>query len=279
MRNIARSIAIFTLGALPAFAPLPAMAVPGQGIDRLVDALALDEIVAVMREEGLTYGTELGRELFPDGTGAWGREVARIYDADAMRDALAEGLEAGLVGTQLPAVLEFFETGPGARFARLEASARRAMLAPDVEAGAEEVAALAMRDETPRFVLVDAFVEANDLIEANVAGALNANLAFSRALLDGGAFGGAVSEAEILGDVWAQEPQIRQDTTEWLYAFLMLAYGPATEVEMQEYVAFSKSPAGRELNRALFAAYDEMLTEISRDLGASAARLMAGQEI
>ena len=95
----------------------------------------------------------------------------------------------------------------------------------------------------------------------------------------GGAFGGAVSEAEILGDVWAQEPQIRQDTTEWLYAFLMLAYGPATEVEMQEYVAFSKSPAGRELNRALFAAYDEMLTEISRDLGASAARLMAGQEI
>ena len=40
MRNIARSIAIFTLGALPASAPLPAMAVPGQGIDRLVDALA-----------------------------------------------------------------------------------------------------------------------------------------------------------------------------------------------------------------------------------------------
>lgn len=279
MRNIARPIAILVLGALPLVAPLSAMAVPGQGIDRLVEALALDEIVAVMREEGLTYGAELGRELFPGGATAWGKEVARIYDADAMRDALAVELEAGLVGAQLPSVLDFYEAGPGAHFARLEASARRALLEPDVEAAAEEIAALAMRDETARFVQVDDFVKANSLVEANVTGALNANLAFSRALLDGGAFGGAVSEAEILGDVWAQEPQIRRDTTEWLYTFLLLAYAPATAEEMQAYVDFSESPGGRDLNRALFGAYDEMLTEISRDLGASAARLMTAQEI
>ncbi|MGR3463940.1 DUF2059 domain-containing protein [Limimaricola sp.] len=277
MPHRARPIAAAALAAL---AVLPATAIAASPkVDRLVEALALDEVVAVMREEGLAYGADLGAELFPDGATGWGEEVARIYDAQAMREALARGLEAGLVRDEIEPLLEFFEEGPGARFARLEASARRAMLAPGVEDEALQMAATAMHDETERFALVDGFVEANDLIETNVAGALNANLAFSQGLLEGGAFGGAVSEAEILGDVWAQEPQIRRDTTEWLYAFLFLAYGPAPAGDLEAYTAFSKQPAGRALNRALFDAYDAMLTDISRQLGLSAARLMAGQEI
>ncbi|WP_341213088.1 hypothetical protein [uncultured Limimaricola sp.] len=274
-----RPLAILVAAAASQFALLPAAAAPAQEIDRLVEALALDEIAAVMREEGLAYGEDLGAELFADGRSGWGAEVARIYDAQAMQDALTRGLEKGLMGHEIAPVLAFFETGPGARFSQLEASARRAMLDPDIEAGAERIAADAMGAETERFALIDSFVAANDLIEINVAGALNANFAFSRGLLDGGAFGGAMGEAEILGDIWAQEPQIRRDTTEWLYAFLFLAYGPASTEDLEAYVAFSQGRAGRDLNRALFAAYDEMLIGISRDLGESAARLMAGQEI
>lgn len=269
-------LAAIVLGTL---APNAAGALTAQEIDRLVKALSLDEITAVMREEGLSYGADLGAELFAQGRSGWGEELARIYDARAMQDALARGLEEGLVGHEIGPVLAFFETGPGARFSRLEASARRAMLDPDVEAGAEMSAAEAMDAKTERFALIDSFVATNNLIEINVAGALNASLAFSRALLDGGAFGGAMGESEILGDIWLQEPQIRRDTTEWLYAFLNLAYGPATTEELEAYVAFSQGPAGRDLNKALFAAYDAMLIGISRDLGETAARLMAGQEI
>ncbi|PHP29144.1 hypothetical protein [Limimaricola cinnabarinus] len=274
-----RASLLTVLATVAAIAALPAAALPAQQLDRLVEALALDEVTEVMREEGVAYGAELGAELFDGDETGWAAQVARIYDADAMRDALAQGLAEGLVDQPIGPILEFFEEGPGARLARLEASARRAMLDPHVEADAERMAARAMHDETARFALIDGFVEANDLIEANVAGALNSSFAFSQGLLDGGAFGGAVDEAALLGDVWAQEPQIRRDTTEWLYAFLNLAYGPAPAEDLQAYIAFSEEPAGRALNRALFSAYDEMLIGISRELGLSAARLMAGQRI
>ncbi|MCP1169390.1 hypothetical protein [Limimaricola litoreus] len=277
MPDRARLLAV--LATVTSIAALPAAALPAQQLDRLAEALALDEITEVMREEGMAYGTELGAGLFDGDPGGWGAQVARIYDADAMRDALVQGLAEGLVGQPIGPVLEFFEEGPGARLSRLEASARRAMLDPSIEADAERMAARAMHDETARFALIDGFVETNDLIEANVAGALNSSFAFSRGLLDGGAFGGAVDEAALLGDVWAQESQIRRDTTEWLYAFLNLAYSPAPVEDLQAYIAFSQEPAGRALNRALFAAYDEMLIRISRELGLSAARLMAGQRI
>lgn len=260
-------------------AVLPAAASSDPQIDRLVEALALDEVTDVMREEGIAYGAQLEAELFEGDATGWGAQVSRIYDAEAMRDALARGLAEGLVGQSIGPVLDFFEEGPGARMSRLEASARRAMLDPSIEADAERMAAQAMHDETARFELLNGFVETNDLIEANVAGALNSSFAFSRGLLDGGAFGGAMDEAALLGDVWAQEPQIRRDTTEWLYAFLNLAYAPAPAEDLQAYIAFSQEPAGRALNRALFSAYDEMLIDISRELGLSAARLMAGQRI
>ena len=70
------------------------------------------------------------------------------------------------------------------------------------------------------------FIETNNLIETNVAGALNTNYAFYMGLMDGQAFGGALTEEQVLSDVWSQEAEIRSNTTEWLYAFLWMAYQP-----------------------------------------------------
>ena len=116
-------------------------------------------------------------------------------------------------------------------------------------------------------------------MENNVVGAMNSNYAFYAGLADGGAFPEDLTEEEILTDVWSQEEMIREDTSEWLYSYLSLAYRPLTEEDLAAYVAFSETEAGGALNRALFASFDEMFVAQSLALGLSAARFMAAQEL
>ena len=64
-------------------------------------------------------------------------------------------------------------------------------------------------------------------------------------MVEGGAL--EMSEGEILADVWAQEEDTRADTEEWLYGFLLLAYQPLSDDQLDDYVALSASPEGRAL--------------------------------
>jgi len=161
----------------------------------------------------------------------------------------------------------------------LEIGARRALMDEDLEEASKESAALAIADEAPRVAMVEDFIAANDLIETNIVGAMNSNYAFYIGLLDGGAFGQDLTEEQILKDVWSQEPEIRNNTFEWVYSYLLLAYQPLSDEELETYIAFSKSEAGQDLNTALFVAFDSMYEDISRALGLASSRYMAGQDL
>ena len=110
-------------------------------------------------------------------------------------------------------------------------------------------------------------------------GAMNANLAFYRGLSESGAFPAEMTEDQMLSDVWAQEPDVRAETTDWLYPFLSLAYQPLSDDQLEAYIAFSETAAGDRLNGALFAAFDKVFTQISYDLGRAAAGQMQGEDI
>jgi hypothetical protein len=97
--------------------------------------------------------------------------------------------------------------------------------------------------------------------------------------MDGGAFPAEMTESDILSDVWAQEPEIRANTEEWIYSFLIMAYDPVAPEDIEAYIAFSETDAGRAANRAIFAAFDGMFEDISLALGRAAARYMATQEL
>jgi hypothetical protein len=135
------------------------------------------------------------------------------------------------------------------------------------------------QDMDPRLALIRDFAVAGDLIEMNVAGAMNANLAFYQGMADSGGAAAEMTEEEILSDVWGQEPQVRADTEEWLFPYLVMAYEPLSDEDLEAYTAFWESAAGKRLNTALFAAFDVVFTDISRDLGRAAARQMQGDDI
>ncbi|NEX48337.1 DUF2059 domain-containing protein [Pseudotabrizicola algicola] len=259
-----------------------APAVDAARVAALAQTLKMDAIFAVMREEGLEYGQTLADEMFPGNGGAqWQATVSKIYDAETMRSRFSAALTEALATSEpeLAAMEGFFGSAQGQAILQLEIEARRAMLDDDIE----DAAKLAWQDMQAsggdRVDRLMRFASVNDLVESNVMGAMNANLAFYRGLSESGAFPQAMTEDQMLADVWAQEPDVRTETTDWLFPFLMLAYQPLSEQDLDAYIGFSETPAGQKLNAALFSAYDAVFSQISYDLGRAAAAQMMGEDI
>lgn len=152
------------------------------------------------------------------------------------------------------------------------------MLDDAVETAAKDKALIARADKSARFDLIAEFVDTNDLIETNVVSTLNTNFAFYSGLVKG-AIDESMTETQILADISNQEPEIRANTTEWINAYLLLAYDPATDDEIRDYIAFSKTDAGVQINDALLAAFDEYFKTVSNNLGFEASRAMISAEL
>ncbi|MBA4351060.1 MAG: hypothetical protein C0427_07425 [Rhodobacter sp.] len=248
----------------------------------LTQTMQLGDLVGILRQEGIDYGTQLETDMFPGAGGqGWQATLGLIYDGQRMEEALVASLTQELAKSpdDIAAMQGFFGSDLGQKVLKLEIEARRTLL----DDAAEEAARIAWEDlgsgETARVEQLERFVAANDLIESNVMGALNASLAFYQGMQEGGAFGGEMTEEQMLTDVWGQEGDVRQQTAEWLYPYLTLSYGPLSDEELDSYIAFSESPEGQVLNAALFAAFDDVFTPISKALGLAVARQMAGQDI
>ena len=253
----------------------PSWAAP---VDDLIDALGVPQMIELMRVEGLEYGEDLANDLLPGGSdAAWKATVSEIYDTERMYDTVQQGFSEDIADSDLEPLLAFFAAPTGQRIVDLEVSAREAMINEDVEAAARDAYIALDGTDDPRLQEMERFVRANDLIEANVVGAMNASFEFYRGLADGG--GLEMSESEMLSDVWSQEEETRKDTREWLYAFLLLAYGPLSDEEVARYADLSESPEGKAMNRALFAGFNKMYEDLSYALGLAASRQMQGQEL
>jgi hypothetical protein len=206
--------------------------------------------------------------------------VARLHTHSRMV-ALFEGAfpQDALTAEQIEAITSFVQSDAGLRIIMGEISARRIFLDQDAVDLAIEGYRAELASAAPRLDILDRFNTVNGLVERNVSGALNLRFAFFRGLIDGGAFEDEVPEEAMLAEVWAQEPDVRQMTVEWLYAFQLLAYAQVSDAELEAYVDMSESDAGHAVNAALFSAFDSMLADLSYDLGRAAAVYIAGEDI
>jgi hypothetical protein len=272
-----RFISITACVSALAFAVTPAFSATEAELDALFDAIGTPELIEIMQVEGIDQSDEIRESMFPQRARGWQPIVASIYDTQRMRDGFRAAFDAELADSDVTPLLEFFASELGRGIIALELSAREALLDEDVEEAAKEAFADLETKDPERRAAIEAFVDDNDLIELNVAGALNASLAFYRGLADGGSFD--LTEDVILSDVWEQEPAIRAETTGWMLPYLAMAYEPLSDDELETYRALSLSEAGRDLNRALFAGFDTVFNRISYSLGSAASRFMQGDDI
>ena len=258
--------------------PQIAAAASQSELDRLYQALRGPDLMEILSEEGRVQSDELQADMFPGrSNGSWSAVSAMIYDTDAMRTTFRTRFDAELVEADVTPVLNFLESETGARIVQLEVDARRALMDESIEEAARAAFEDLEKDDPDRLAQLEAFVETNNLIDLNVSGALNSNLSFYGGLADGGGFD--LPEEEILADVWASADDIRADTIEWMFGYLTMAYAPVDDQALDAYIAMSEAPSGKALNRALFAAFDDLFQEISYDLGKAASRFTQGDDI
>jgi hypothetical protein len=270
----------FATAALLILTAMPVWAQNTEKVDALIKALSLPDIIEIMHQEGSSYGDDIAAEMFPGkGGAAWTAQVQGIYDTAAMTSKFRARMLTELTDANVDAMVGFFGSDIGHRIIALEVTARRALMDKAIEEAARDTAQTMQDNADPRFGQLEAFAEANDLIEENVVGAMNSNYAFFQGLMDGNAFPTEMTEEQVLSDVWGQEPQIRIDTVEWLYGYLSLAYQPLSDEDLDAYIVFSKTKAGQDLNRAIFASFDVVFTEISRNLGRAASMHLSGEDI
>ncbi len=252
----------------------PAGADPDADVDRLIELLLFEDTVDIMRLEGLRYGKEVGRSLLPDADDdAWPVIVSDIYDSEKMLSVIRAEFRAELDVTKIAPMITYFESTSAQGIVVLENEARRAFLDPGIEAEAIEAFGALPQDNARLADQIAKIIDDSDLVEFNVMGTLNSSLMFYRGLREGGAYD--LSEDEIFADVWSTEDATRQSSADWLGAFMTLAYQEVDPDHIDAYAAFYNTPEGRELNRAIFAAFDRMYEEISYLMGLSVARHMA----
>jgi hypothetical protein len=256
----------------------PLAAATDAELDQLFESIGMPQTIEIMQQEGLAHGRTLGGDMLSGGGGdSWAATVARIYDPVKMLQAVQQGFVAEFADADAAPLIVFFASEAGKEIVALELGARRAFMDAALEDAAREAYIAMIGSDDARLARIAEYVRLNDLIEYNVAGALNANYMFFTGITAGGAL--EMSDAEIIADVWSQEDTIRQDTDEWMFAYLMLAYRPLSDAQLDSYLALSLTASGKALNRALFAGFDRMYSDVSLALGLAIAARMAESDL
>ena len=257
--------------------PVQAQTIPVQTIQaeepkQVLRALGLPDVIAVMRQEGLAQGADMSGSLLPSGAASdWQRSLEMIYNLDRMENTITRRFFKELGDVDMAPVLAFLTSPTGQRLVALKLSAREAMMEGDIEQAARAAFRALDEKSDARLTVL------NDLVEANITGALNANYAYYRGLHKSGALG--MSNQQMLEQVWSGEAEARADINECVFAFLLMAYTPLGEDVVSEYAALSQTVAGKRMNRALFAGFDEMFRDISFALGMATGRILQTQEL
>lgn len=247
-------------------------------LDRYFSALDMETVFEVLQDEGVSAGQDMSSPDNVSPSPAWTARLERIYDPEKAKRSFLEGMNTIKDIEASEAALAFFETELGARIVRIEIEAREALNSDEGEAAATANVAEIRKSDPALYLMYKEFIKVNELVESNVAGALNSNLAFYRGMATNESYAEGLTENFMLSTIWEQEPEIREEMENWTINFSSVAYSGLTKSELQSYIDISKTPAGKRLNTVLFAGFDQMFEDQSFELGRATAEFMVGED-
>lgn len=256
-----------------AFVTLAPRAKADGASDHVLDLARMNDLIEMMREEGIRNSLGSVDQLLPPGNaGEWHQKVARIYDGERMGEAVRSRFSEAVAGQDLSRIETFLTSELGKKMLENELRARRLLTSDKVyEQAALGAYEQKRRNPDQRLELMRQMVEGNDLVEQNLVGSLNANLAFLEGL--------AVSEGDLpneemlMAHIIGESEKIREQTEDWIYAFVIYAYQDFSDDEIRQYLAVMRTPENRLYVNAMMSAFNRMRRDLSYALGVAAGEI------
>jgi hypothetical protein len=273
---------LFTWSLVTSLASAPAFAQSEDRVSALAEAFLLPQVFEIMSLEGEAYGAQIDENVLQGRGGAtWTAAIQQIYDSAAMEAVFMAALQDILRGQPaiLDAGVQYATSDAGRRPLLLEVDARRAMLDANITEVAEDAYQIMQSEGSDRLTMLTTRIDANELIEQNVALGLNGTLAYFQGYMSALPEKTRVAESAYLTRVWQEEAAIRLETEGFLYALFSLAYQPLSDEELQAYIDFNLTDAGQAINTAFFSAFDGVFSDVSRRIGREAALRVGGADL
>lgn len=257
------------------FAVRPAVA---DTFGQLYAALNLQEIVAIMRQEGLEEA-EATKEIYLKNIrkDSFNSAIDALYSEAFMETQLRSGLKTALSEDDAEIALAFYQTQLGALASKLETSARAAISNDAVEEMAVSVANDALQAGNKRAKLLKNAVTDMELTEYNLSGAFSARFAFLSGLAEAEELG--ITQDQIINLIAQDREALRDEIDQWVLGFVFMTYRPLSDEELSQYLAFLLSTPGKALNRALFEVFNELSTQNAGQLGKLLAAAIQAREL
>jgi hypothetical protein len=223
----------------------------GRADDRLHDLIATERLFAVLAQEYVAMAQSM-QQAEPGMLGEdWLRAMTALYDARAMEALYRQALDARLAARPdvTDEIVTFAQSDLGREIIAREIETRAAMLDPDWTPVAPPA-----KDAELLLATVASVIEGFDLVEGNVASALNAHLDDARGFFE--ALEMPFDTPEMVTALYASEPELRETTEGWLRDFLITAYAGLSPEALDLLARQSRDPLHRAFVRAQMAAFE-----------------------
>ncbi|MAT89034.1 MAG: hypothetical protein CL532_10935 [Aestuariivita sp.] len=247
--------------------------------DQLYAALHLNDIVKVIRDEGLEEAKSTA-EIYLKSQGqiaSFNSQIDSFYDITNISTFLLNGISTGLMEQDAEMALMFYTRDLGAKIASLEASARLAISDSAVESMAIEIAKSAKTKDSKRYKLLQENMKQMELVEQNLKGAFASQYGFLTELSKATDIN--LSQDQILSLLSGSEEDLRKEVTDWLMGYSYMAYQPISDDELQLYLDFLANTSGKALNGALFNVFNALSVKTSSALGELIALLREARDL
>lgn len=242
--------------------------------DQIIKLMRFDELAVVTREEGLVANATLLEDfgLLSDDP-AWQERLTTIFTVERIQSLFEAGFAEAFHPRSTKEALDFLKDPDWITIVSLQNDASIAVLDPDTEAASIEVYWKHVDKNSKRLALIEELIETVDLIEQNMAAAMNGMITLNQGMTSVLPELGFPDE-ELFAFFLEEESSMRADIAESLSSFFLMTYEPLSDQVLRDQIAFWGTQAGRDLSNAMMRGYDAVYDSLTYDLGRAMAEVL-----
>lgn len=260
---------VFVLMILPV-----QLAADSSDAGRLLELMRFDQLAEVSREEGISGNASVLEDFgLTSNEAFWLEELDVIFDEGKTEEMFRTSFAKAYNQRSIVDAIAFLGSEAWMRAYDLQIDTSLLLTDPALEEAAVIHYWEHIENNSPRVPLIEDLVASTDLVEQNIAGAMNAMLAFNRGMTFVSSDLGYPDE-EMIALLYASETELRLEISEWLHAYYLVAYLPLTEADISQQIEFWTSQAGQDISAAMMLSYDVVHNDQSFAVGRALAEIL-----